>query len=94
MKLSKVALIGLLFVVARVQAQDALPASNDTPVVQINDINSFNTTLDNTDKPTQGEVAAAAAVDAGATEYQAAEIADAIDNEGASAASASIDAGL
>ncbi|RHY71321.1 hypothetical protein DYB38_008674, partial [Aphanomyces astaci] len=94
MKLSKVALIGLLFVVARVQAQDALPASNDTPVVQINDINSFDTTLDNTDKPTQGEVAAAAAVDAGATEYQAAEIADAIDNEGASAASASIDAGL
>ncbi|RHZ02791.1 hypothetical protein DYB31_013697, partial [Aphanomyces astaci] len=146
MKLSKVALIGLLFVAARTQAQDdAAPAADDSPVVsqydassteadittaiqngssddqiittleeqglsvpqaevalaaakdnyQSNSYDIATTTQENddttTEDATQGEVAAAAAVDAGATEQQAAYIADAIDNEGASAASASID---
>ncbi|RLN83233.1 hypothetical protein DYB28_006066 [Aphanomyces astaci] len=148
MKLSKVALIGLLFVAARAQ-DDAAPAADDSPLVsqyeaststeadittaiqsgssddqiitslkeqglsvsqaevalaaakdnyQSRAYDVATSTQDNeatsTQADSQGEVAAAAAVDAGATEHQADEIADAIDNEGASAASASIDAGL
>ncbi|CAK4118822.1 unnamed protein product, partial [Aphanomyces euteiches] len=87
MKLSKVALIGLLFVVAKVHAQDAAPASDDSPIVTYSDsyedgskISDSTTSFDNS--PSLGEVAADAASDAGASDAQAAQIQNAIDNEG------------
>ncbi|CAK4615958.1 unnamed protein product, partial [Aphanomyces euteiches] len=91
MKLSKVALIGLLFVAARVHSQDdAVPASDDSPVVtydnienkQTTDLQSDDTTNSLESTQTQGQIAADAASDAGASDAQAAQIQNAIDNEG------------
>ncbi|KAF0708986.1 hypothetical protein As57867_006123, partial [Aphanomyces stellatus] len=115
MKLSKVALIGLLFVVARVDSRDALPAADDSPVIQIQSFEDEAAKAQgdaavavegavaaeqetnikgSSTKVSKGEVAGATAILAGATHDQVVELEKDIDVNGESVTTASGKAGL